>query len=153
MNTDISIQSNFSKEESLERIREYLKSCGEENLTLSNTDDTYFIQKSRGKSLAKTNVLHFFMLQFTMTEHQDGVKIILSTQTKMISILMKILFIPLIWLCILLVGFDGKLTLVNNLLIASLGFIGTFLLIVIQKKSTNLETKIVKGLQETFLTP
>lgn len=153
MNTDISIQSNFSKEESLERIREYLKSFGEENLTLSNTDDTYFIQKSRGKRLGKTNVLHFFMLQFTMTEHQDGVKIILSTQTKMISILMKVLFIPLIWLCILLVGFDGKLTLVNNLLIASLGFIGTFLLIVIQKKSTNLETKIVKGLQETFLTP
>ena len=153
MNTDISIQSNYSKEESLERIREYLKSCGEENLSLSNTDDTYFIQKSRGMRLTKTNVLHFFMLQFTITEHQDGVKIILSTQTKMISILMKVLFIPLIWLCILLVGFDGKLTLVNNLLIASLGFIGTFLLIVIQKKSTNLETKIVKGLQETFLTP
>ncbi len=150
MNTDITILSNYSKQESLERIREYLKSCGDDHLALTNTDDNYFIQKSKEKRFGRTNVLYFFMLQFTLAEHQDGVRIILSTQTKMISILMKILFIPLIWLCIVLVGFDGKLTLVNNLLLASLGFIGTFLLIVIQKKSTNLETKIVKGIQELF---
>lgn len=153
MTTDITILSNYSKQELLERIREYLKSCGDDHLALTNTDDTYFIQKTKETRFGRTNVLHFFMLQFTLIDHQDGVKITLSTQTKMISILMKVLFIPLIWLCILLVGFDGKLTLVNNLLLASLGFIGTFLLIVIQKKSTKLESKIVKGLQETFLTP
>lgn len=150
MTTDITIQSNYSKQESLERIREYLKSCCDDHLALTNTDDTYFIQKTKEKRFGRTNVLNFFMLQFTLTEQQDGVKITLSTQTTMISILMNVLFIPLIWLCIVLVGFDGKLTLVNNLLLTSLGFIGTFLLIVIQKNSTKLESKIVKGLQELF---
>lgn len=153
MTTDITILSNYSKQESLERIREYLKSYGDDHLALTNMDDTYFIQKTNVKHFGRTNVLNFFMLQFTLTDQQDGVKITLSTQTKMISILMNVLFIPLIWLCIVLVGFNGKLTLVNNLLLASLGFIGTFLLIVIQKKSTKLEAKIVKGLQETYLTP
>ena len=150
MENDLKIISKFNKQETLAMIKLFLEMKSESNLFLTTSNETYYIQKSKIDLLYNRNYLDFFMLQFTVLETQKTTTLTLSSQTRMVGLLIMILFIPLIW--ILVVAFsiaDGFEYLDTRVMFIGASLI-TFILFLIQRKTVRLESKIVIGLRNLF---
>jgi hypothetical protein len=150
MENNLKIISKFNKPVTLEMIKGFLEKNSESNLLLTASNETYYIQKSKIDLVFKRNYLDFFMLQFTVLEAKNSTMLTLSSQTRMIGLLIMILFIPLIWILVVVFSIvDGFEYLDTCVMIIGASLI-TFILFLIQRNTVRLESKIVIGLRNLF---
>lgn len=144
---DTKITTILQKEEALAKIRQHLNVI-DENLILTEKNDTFYIQKSRKNLFVNNKSLDFVLIQFTINENQRNTTFIFSSQTNLISLLFKVLFIPLVWILILVFSISKNYDQLNILVMIFGGIFVSALLYYIQHKSVKLENKINREMQE-----
>ena len=145
MEDDLKFDTKLTKEELIEFVKDILPAFYELNLELTERTETYYIQKVNKRSYEEGRTLSFFMLQFTIKENENSTTLTLSTQTKMISLLVRVLFIPFIWFLIL--GFSFSETLINTFYMVLGGIILTLIILFNSKKSKKHEEKFIEFFQ------
>lgn len=147
MENDLRIVSNYNRTETINRIESYLNDSFFSDFSLTTSSDTFFIQRTKINWFKNKNYLDFLLLQFTLAERQGKVVIELTSQTKLVSLLIKIMFIPLIWIFILVFCITDDVDLMSIIFVLLAGFLGTCLLFYVQTRSTKLETNLIIGIR------
>lgn len=147
MSGNFKIESKFNRNEIIEIIDLYLKENGRINLELDSSNGTYYIKNTTKSIYRSKNHLDFFMIQFTIKETPNNTILVMTPQSGMISLLMKVLILPLIWIFVFVFSFNKDYSYLNKPLMFLGGMTITILLLLIERKAKRRESNILNDLK------
>ena len=150
MTNDFKIESDFDKLKTIQLVKKHLNESQYSNLELTLLNDTYIIQKSKNNLSKKSSLFDSFMIQFIIVENTETVVLDITSQTYLISLVINILFLPLIWIFILVFLFEDSYSFLNRLFFVTIGLSVTSFLRYQHIKNRKLEQSIINGIRSNL---
>lgn len=150
MTNDFKIESDFDKLKTIQLVKKHLNESQHSNLELTLLNDTYIIQKSKNNLSRKSSLFDSFMIQFIIIENPETVVLDITSQTYLISLVINILFLPLIWIFILVFLFEDSYSFLNRLFFVTIGFSVTSFFRYQHIKNRKLEQSIINGIRSNL---
>lgn len=150
MTNDFKIESHFDKLKTIQLVKKHLNESQYSNLELTLLNDTYIIQKSKNNLSKKSSLFDSFMIQFIIVENTETVVLDITSQTYLISLVINILFLPLIWIFILVFLFEDSYSFLNRLFFVTIGLSVTSFLRYQHIKNRKLEQSIINGIRSNL---